>query len=146
VCAFLAGFGPGRNRRFLISTMYPTICAVSALGLRDIGTITGALEIAWGGACAQHWQSLDRIVKGAYSFASLVAFSLLIGASGLAAGLAGLVAGRLVWICDGAFNSSPHCRTSAVASELHVRPVGLPSAHAGVCFRAGPVAVAVAPS
>ena len=42
------GFGLVGIDRFLISTMYPTIARDLHLGYGDIGTITGALAIAWG--------------------------------------------------------------------------------------------------
>jgi len=93
--------------RFLISTMYPTIARDLHLGYGDIGTITGALAIAWGVAALIMGNLSDRIGQRRVLVASLVAFSLLIGASGLAAGLTGLVLVRLVMgFADGAFTPS----------------------------------------
>src|ERR1700682_3588369 len=87
VTVLALGFGLVGIDRFLISTMYPTIARDLHLGYGDIGTITGALAIAWGVAALIMGNLSDRIGQRRVLVASLVAFSLLIGASGLAAGL-----------------------------------------------------------
>src|SRR5271156_5022150 len=95
VAVLSLGFGLVGIDRFLISTMYPTIARDLHLGYSDIGTITGALAIAWGVAALIMGNLSDRIGQRPVLVVSLVVFSLLIGASGLAAGLAGLVLVRL---------------------------------------------------
>ena len=120
------GFGLVGIDRFLISTMYPTIARDLHLGYSDIGTITGALAIAWGIAALIMGNLSDRVGQRRVLVASLVAFSLLIGASGLAAGLAGLVLVRLVMgFADGAFTPSSIAATIRLSPpERHGRNVG----------------------
>jgi predicted MFS family arabinose efflux permease len=120
------GFGLVGIDRFLISTMYPTIARDLHLGYSDIGTITGALAIAWGVAALVMGNLSDRIGQRPVLVVSLVVFSLLIGASGLAAGLAGLVLVRLVMgFADGAFTPSSIAATIQLSPpERHGRNVG----------------------
>ena len=120
------GFGLVGIDRFLISTMYPTIARDLHLGYGDIGTITGALAIAWGFAALIMGNVSDRIGQRHVLVASLVVFSLLIGASGLAAGLAGLVVVRLVMgFADGAFTPSSIAATIQLSPPArHGRNVG----------------------
>lgn len=120
------GFGLVGVDRFLISTMYPTIARDLHLGYGDIGTITGALALAWGVAALIMGNLSDRIGQRRVLVASLVVFSLLIGASGLAAGLAGLVLVRLVMgFADGAFTPSSIAATIQLSPpERHGRNVG----------------------
>ena len=120
------GFGLVGVDRFLISTMYPTIARDLHLGYSDIGTITGALALAWGVAALIMGNLSDRIGQRRVLVASLVVFSLLIGASGLAAGLAGLVLVRLVMgFADGAFTPSSIAATIQLSPpERHGRTVG----------------------
>lgn len=120
------GFGLVGIDRFLISTMYPTIARNLQLGYGDIGTITGALAIAWGVAALIIGNLSDRIGQRRVLVASLVGFSLLIGASGLAAGLAGLVLVRVIMgFADGAFTPSSIAATIQLSPpERHGRNVG----------------------
>lgn len=98
------GFGLVGIDRFLISPLYPTIAAELHLSYGDIGTITGALALAWGVSALVMGNLSDRIGRRKVLIGALVLFSLLIGASGLATGLIGLVAVRLVMgIADGAY-------------------------------------------
>lgn len=120
------GFGLVGIDRFLISTMYPTIARDLHLGYGDIGTITGALALAWGVAALLMGNLSDRIGQRRVLVASLVVFSLLIGASGLAAGLSGLVLVRLIMgFADGAFTPSSIAATIQLSPpERHGRNVG----------------------
>ena len=120
------GFGLVGIDRFLISTMYPTIARDLHLGYGDIGTITGALAIAWGVAALIMGNLADRIGQRRVLVGSLIAFSLLIGCSGLAAGLAGLVLVRLVMgFADGAFTPASIAATIQLSPpERHGRNVG----------------------
>lgn len=105
VVALMAlGFGLVGFDRFLITTLYPVIARDLRLGYDDIGTITGALALAWGVSALFMGNLSDRIGRRSVLAGSLLLFSLLIGASGLAGGLAGLVAVRLVMgLADGAY-------------------------------------------
>jgi MFS family permease len=120
------GFGLVGVDRFLIATMYPTIARDLHLDYRDIGTITGALAIAWGVSALITGNLSDHIGRRRVLVCSLIAFSLLIGASGLAVGLAGLVLVRIVMgFADGAY--APASISAAIEMsppERHGRNVG----------------------
>jgi predicted MFS family arabinose efflux permease len=120
------GFGLVGIDRFLIATMYPTIARDLHLDYGDIGTITGALAIAWGLAALVMGNLSDHIGQRRVLVGSLIVFSLLIGASGLATGLASLVMVRVVMgFADGAFAPASICAAIAMSPpERHGRNVG----------------------
>lgn len=120
------GFGLVGIDRFLISTLYPTIARDLHLGYGDIGTITGALALAWGLAALVMGNLADRIGQRRVLTAALVVFSVLIGLSGLAAGLAGLVLVRVfMGFADGAFTPASIAATIQLSPpERHGRNVG----------------------
>lgn len=98
------GFGLVGIDRFLIMPLFPTIAAELDLSYSDIGLISGALALAWGASALVIGNLSDRIGRRRVLTASLVLFALLIGASGLAAGLMGLVLVRvLMGLVDGAY-------------------------------------------
>jgi MFS family permease len=98
------GFGLVGIDRFLISTLFPVIAVDLHLSYGDIGAITGALALAWGLSASFMGNLSDRIGRRRVLAASLVAFSLLIGASGLATGLFSLIVVRVVMgFADGAY-------------------------------------------
>ncbi|BBE34760.1 MFS transporter [Sphingosinicella microcystinivorans] len=98
------GFGLVGIYRFLISPLFPTIAKELNLNYSDIGTIAGALALAWGVAALVMGNLSDRIGRRKVLVGALILFSLLIGASGLATGLMGLVLVRVVMgVADGAF-------------------------------------------
>ena len=104
VAVMALGFGLVGFDRFLISTLFPVIRADLHLSYGDIGTITGALALAWGFAALLMGNASDRIGRRTVLVGSLTMFALLIGASGLAVGLASLVAVRVVMgLADGAY-------------------------------------------
>ena len=104
VAVMALGFGLVGFDRFLISTMFPSIAHDLHLNYADIGTITGALAVAWGFSALFMGNISDRIGRRRVLVGSLIVFSLLIGASGIASGLIGLVAVRAVMgIADGAY-------------------------------------------
>jgi predicted MFS family arabinose efflux permease len=120
------GFGLVGIDRFLISTMYPTIAHDLHLDYGDIGTITGALAIAWGASALIMGNLADRIGRRRVLVASLTVFSVLIGASGLAAGLGSLVFVRVIMgLADGAFTPASIAATIQLSPpERHGRNVG----------------------
>lgn len=98
------GFGLVGIDRFLISPLFPTIAAELHLNYSAIGTIAGALALAWGAAALLMGNLSDRIGRRKVLTVALLLFSLLIGASGLATGLMGLVLVRIVMgLADGAY-------------------------------------------
>jgi predicted MFS family arabinose efflux permease len=104
VAVLSLGFGLVGIDRFLISTLYPVIARDLHLDYGDIGLITGALAIAWGVAALFMGNLSDRIGRRRVLSVSLVVFSLLIGASGLANGLMALIAVRVIMgFADGAY-------------------------------------------
>ncbi len=116
VAVLALGFGLVGIDRFLISTLYPVIARDLSLSYGDIGTITGALAIAWGISALFMGNLADRIGRRRVLTVSLVVFSLLIGASGLATGLLGLIAVRVVMgFADGAYTPASIAGTLAAS-------------------------------
>lgn len=104
VALLALGFGMVGLDRFMISAMYPTIAKDLHLDYQDIGLITGVLAMAWGAAALFMGHVSDRIGRRAVLTGAMVLFSLLIGLSGLAAGLVGLLIVRaLMGVADGAY-------------------------------------------
>ncbi len=104
VLVMALGFGLVGVDRFLIATLYPVIAEELHLNYADIGLVTGALAIAWGLAALFMGNLSDRIGRRAVMTGALVLFSLLIGASGLTAGLMSLVLVRVAMgVADGAY-------------------------------------------
>jgi len=98
------GFGLVGIDRFLISPLFPTIARELNLNYSDIGTIAGSLALAWGVAALLMGNLSDHIGRRKVLTGALILFSLLIGASGFATGLMGLVLVRVVMgFADGAF-------------------------------------------
>ncbi|HEY0747916.1 MAG TPA: MFS transporter [Steroidobacteraceae bacterium] len=121
------GFGLVGIDRFLISTMFPTIAHDLHLNYADIGTITGALAVAWGISALVMGNMSDRVGRRRVLVGSLIVFSLLIGASGLAAGLAGLVMVRIVMgAADGAYTPASIAATmEASPPQRHGLNIGI---------------------
>jgi len=121
------GFGLVGIDRFLIATMFPVIARDLHLSYSELGFITGALAIAWGAAALLTGNASDRIGRRTVLVGSLIVFSLLIGASGLAAGLWGLVAVRVVMgLADGAYTPTSIAATvEASAPERHGLNIGI---------------------
>jgi len=127
VTVLALGFGLVGIDRFLISTMYPVIAKDLHLGYGGIGVITGALALAWGVAALFMGNVSDRIGRRRVLVGALLVFSLLIGASGLATGLASLVLVRVVMgFADGAFTPASISATlEASPAEHHGRNIGI---------------------
>jgi predicted MFS family arabinose efflux permease len=121
------GFGLVGIDRFLISTMYPVIAHDLHLNYSDIGLITGALAIAWGISALFMGNLSDRIGRRRVLTISLIVFSLLIGASGLATGLLTLIAVRVVMgFADGAYTPV------SIAGTLAASPAGRRGLNIGI--------------
>ena len=127
VAILTLGFGLVGIDRFLISTLFPTIARDLHLGYGDIGTITGALAIAWGLAALFMGNLSDHIGRRRVLVGALLAFSLMIGASGLASGLLGLVLVRMIMgFADGAYTPASISATiEASPPERHGRNIGI---------------------
>ena len=107
--------------------MFPVIAKDLNLSYADIGIIAGALAFAWGSAALFMGNLSDRIGRKTVLLVSLIVFSLLIGSSGLANGLASLVLVRvLMGFADGAFTpASIHAAVDASPAKRHGMSVGL---------------------
>lgn len=111
------GFGLVGIDRFLISPLFPAIAAELHLNYSDIGIIAGALAFAWGAAALLMGNISDRIGRRKVLVGALVLFSALIGVSGLASGLLGLVMVRIAMgFADGAFTPP------SIAATLEASP------------------------
>lgn len=118
VTVMALGFGLVGIDRFLIATMYPVIARDLHLSYGDIGVITGALALAWGAAALLTGNASDRIGRRLVLVGALIVFSALIGASGLATGLAGLVVVRVVMgLADGAYTPTSIAATLEVSAS-----------------------------
>ena len=128
VIALMAlGFGLVGIDRFLISPLFPTIARELHLSYGDIGTIAGALALAWGVSALLMGNLSDRIGRRKVLVGALLAFSLLIGSSGLATGLMGLVLVRLVMgLADGAYTPP------SISATLEASPPGRHGLNIGI--------------
>jgi MFS family permease len=127
VTVMALGFGLVGIDRFLIATMFPVIARDLHLDYGDIGIITGALAIAWGGSALLTGNASDRIGRRVILVGAMIVFALLIGASGIAEGLAGLVAVRvLMGLADGAYTPASIAATlEASAPRRHGLNIGI---------------------
>ena len=104
VALLALGFGLVGLDRFMILPMFPAIMKDLHLGYQDLGEITGALAITWGIASLFAGRLSDRFGERRLLLAGIVAFSVLVGLSGLAGGLLTLVLVRaLMGVADGIY-------------------------------------------
>lgn len=127
VAVLALGFGMVGIDRNLIVTLYPIIAEDLSLDYSDIGTITGALAIAWGIAALYMGNKADTMGRRKVLVGSMIVFSLLIGFSGLAVGLLSLVLIRVVMgLADGAYTPASIAATmDASPPDRQGRNVGL---------------------
>ena len=127
VTALSFGFGLVGVDRFLIAPLFPTMMVDMHLDYQDLGAITAALSISWGLSALFIGSLSDRFGRRLVVIGSLVAFSLLIGLSGLAASVAALIAARaLMGVADGAYTSASIAATvDASAPSRHGLNLGL---------------------
>lgn len=112
------GFGLVGIDRFMIAPMFPAILADLHLNYQDLGNITAALSIAWGISALFMGRLSDRVGRRKVIVGSLLVFSVLIGASGLATGVMGLIAVRaLMGLADGAY--TPTSISATIDASTH---------------------------
>lgn len=98
------GMGLRGIDRFLIVPIMPVLHKELHLDYQDIGHITGAFAIAMGAAALFAGNLADRIGFRAVVVPAMIALSTLAGVSGLAIGLASMIAVRaLMGLAEGAF-------------------------------------------
>ncbi len=111
------GFGLVGMDRFMILPMYPTLMKELGLTYQDLGYVTGILSIAWGIAGFFMGRLSDRIGRRKVVVGAMVVFSVLVGVSGLAAGLTSLLVIRaMMGFADGAY-TPPSIVATLEASE-----------------------------
>jgi MFS family permease len=121
------GFGLVGLDRFMIFPMFPVIAGPLHLDYQDIGLIAGALSISWGLASIFVGNLADLFGPRRVAVVALVGFSLVVGISGLAAGLVSLVALRaIVGLLEGAFAPAALVANFETSSPAHIgRNVGI---------------------
>lgn len=98
------GFGLVGIDRFMIMPLFPVMAQDLKLDYQDLGHITGVLAIAWGVAAMFMGHLSDRFGHRRVLLPAIVVFSLLAGLSGLATGVASLMAIRaLMGLAEGAY-------------------------------------------
>ena len=98
------GFGLVGLDRFMILPMFPVIMKDLHLGYQELGHIAGVLSIAWGISGFLSGRLSDVIGRRRVVVGAILAFSLLVGISGLAGSLAALLVVRaLMGLADGAY-------------------------------------------
>lgn len=121
------GFGLVGLDRFMILPMFPTLMKELNLSYQDLGHITAILSVAWGISGFFMGRLSDRIGRRKVVVAAMVAFSVLVGLSGLATGLVSLLLIRaLMGFADGAY-TPPSIVATLEASEpsRHGRNLGI---------------------
>ena len=121
------GFGLVGLDRFMILPMFPTLMKDLDLSYQDLGYITGILSVTWGVSALFMGRLSDRIGRRKVVMGAMVAFSMLVGVSGLVTGLFSLLAIRaLMGLADGAY-TPPSIVATLEASEpsRHGRNLGI---------------------
>jgi predicted MFS family arabinose efflux permease len=124
------GFGLVGVDRFIIVPLFPTIMRDLHLDYQDLGHITGALSLAWGIASIFMGRLSDRLGVRKVIVPSIILFSCLVGLSGLATGLASLIAVRAIMgLCEGAYAPASITATlNASRPSRHGRNIGFQQA------------------
>ena len=121
------GFGLVGLDRFMILPMFPVIMKDLGLDYKDLGWITGVLSVAWGVSCLFMGNLSDRIGRRAVIISAMVAFSILVGLSGVATGLGSLLILRaMMGFADGAYTPTSIVSTlEASKPTRHGRNLGI---------------------
>jgi predicted MFS family arabinose efflux permease len=106
------GFGLVGLDRWLIAPLFPSIMRDLHLTAQDVGNCIGILGLSWGVFAALMGGISDKVGRRKVLIPAILAFSLLSGFSGVAGGLASLLAIRaLMGVAEGSF-----CPTSFAAT------------------------------
>jgi len=106
------GFGLVGLDRWLIAPLFPSIMRDLHLTAQDVGNCVGILGLSWGVFAALMGGISDKVGRRKVLIPAIIIFSLLSGFSGVAGGLASLLAVRaLMGVAEGSF-----CPTSFAAT------------------------------
>jgi predicted MFS family arabinose efflux permease len=112
------GFGLVGLDRWIIAPLFPAMVSDLHLNYQDLGSIIGALGIAWGLFAVVGGGLSDRLGRKRVLIPAMVAFSLLSGLSGYASSLTSLVVIRAIMgISEGSF-----CPTSFATTNDASKP------------------------
>jgi len=90
--------------RFIISPLFPVMSRELGLGYSDFGLISGVLSLTWGLSALFAGGLADRLGAKRVLVPAMLLFSVLVGLTGLARGLASLLLLRgLMGLAEGAF-------------------------------------------
>jgi predicted MFS family arabinose efflux permease len=93
--------------RFILPPLFPTMMKDLSLNYQNLGTLVGALGVAWGAAAILLGSISDRIGRRLVLVPAVVAFSLLSALSGVATGLVSLLLIRaLMGVAEGPIAST----------------------------------------
>lgn len=103
--------------RYMLLPMFPTLMRDLGFGYREVGELTGSLGFAYGFSSLILGSLSDRVGRRTVVVLAALSFSLLVGFSGLVAGLASfLVIRALMGVADGAY-MTPAIVTTLEASK-----------------------------
>jgi MFS family permease len=112
------GFGLVGLDRWIIAPLFPAMMRELHLNYQDLGSIIGALGIAWGVFAMVGGGLSDRLGRRRVLIPSMLAFSVLSGLSGYASGLASMLLIRAIMgISEGSF-----CPTSFATANDASKP------------------------
>lgn len=104
VALLAIGFGMVGLDRFIINPLFPVMREELGLNYQDLGLISAVLALGWGVASVFSGRLADRWGRKRVLVPAIVGFSLLVGLSGLAGGLASLLLIRgFMGLAEGAF-------------------------------------------
>jgi MFS family permease len=104
VALLAAGFGLVGLDRFIINPLFPALQKDLGLNYQDLGLISAVLALGWGISSVICGRLSDRVGRKRVLVPAIIAFSLLVGMSGLATGLVGLLLIRgLMGLAEGAY-------------------------------------------
>jgi MFS family permease len=112
------GFGLVGLDRWIIAPLFPAMMQELHLNYQDLGSIVGALGVAWGVFAVIGGGLSDRLGRRRVLIPSMLAFSVLCGLSGYASGLGSLLVIRaLMGVSEGSF-----CPTSFATTNDASKP------------------------
>jgi predicted MFS family arabinose efflux permease len=107
--------------RFIISPLFPVMAKDLGLGYSDFGLISGVLSLTWGLSALFAGGLADRLGPKRVLVPAMVLFSLLVGLTGLATGLATLLLLRgLMGMAEGAFMPASFASTVDASSPNRI--------------------------